>query len=76
MERLKFIGSSVKKPVISEICHIDGIEVNILGATVQELEDSVMCIFILQLIGEEGTLETAEKKIDAVGVLRERVVID
>ncbi|MDE5746347.1 MAG: ATP-binding cassette domain-containing protein [Acetatifactor sp.] len=76
VERLKFIGSSVKKPVISEICHIDGIEVNILGATVQELEDSVMCIFILQLIGEEGTLETAEKKIDAVGVLRERVVID
>ncbi len=76
VERLKFIGSSVKKPVISEICHIDGIEVNILGATVQELEDSVMCIFILQLIGEESSLETAEEKIDAVGVLRERVVID
>ncbi|MBD5526908.1 MAG: ATP-binding cassette domain-containing protein [Lachnospiraceae bacterium] len=76
VERLKFVGSSVKKPVISEICHIDGIEVNILGATVQELEDSVMCIFILQLIGEESSLETAEEKIDAVGVLRERVVID
>lgn len=26
-------------------------EVNILGATVQEMEDSVMCIFMLQLIG-------------------------
>lgn len=75
VERLKFIGSSVKKPVISEICHIDGVEVNILGATVQELEDSVMCIFILQLIGEDGSLDRAEEKIDAAGVLRERVVI-
>lgn len=75
VERLKFIGSSVKKPVISEICHIDGIEVNILGATVQELEDNVMCIFILQLIGEEDRLEKAEEKIDHAGVLRERVVI-
>lgn len=75
VERLKFIGSSVKKPVISEICHIDGIEVNILGATVQELENNVMCIFILQLIGEDDRLEEAEEKIDHVGVLRERVVI-
>lgn len=75
VERLKFIGSSVKKPVISEICHIEGVEVNILGATVQELEDSVMCIFILQLIGEDGSLDRAEEKIDAAGVLCERVVI-
>ena len=37
VERLKFIGSSVKRPVISDICHVDGIVVNILGATVQEL---------------------------------------
>lgn len=75
VERLKFVGGSVKKPVISEICHIDGVEVNILGANVQELEDSVMCIFILQLIGEDSQLKEAEEKIDQAGVVRERVVI-
>lgn len=76
VERLKFIGKSVKKPVISEICHIDGVEVNILGATVQELENSVMCIFILQLIGQTDRLEEAEHQIDDAGVLRERVVFN
>lgn len=76
VERLKFIGSSVKKPVISEICHTDGVEVNILGATVQELEQSVMCIFILQLIGEKNRLENVEEQIDRSGVLRERVVFN
>lgn len=76
VERLKFVGSSVRKPVISEICHIDGVEVNILGANVQELEDSVMCIFILQLIGEDSRLKEAEERIDQAGVVRERVVIE
>ena len=53
VERLKFIGSSVKRPVISDICQVEGIVVNILGATVQELQENVMCVFILQLIGSE-----------------------
>jgi D-methionine transport system ATP-binding protein len=76
VERLKFIGSNVKKPVISEICRTEGVEVNILGATVQELEDSVMCIFILQLIGPEEQLTLAEEQIDNAGVQRERLVLD
>ena len=76
VDRLKFIGESVKQPVISEICQIDGIGVNILGATVQELEESVMCIFILQLFGVDDKLRQAEAQIDAAGVLRERVVLD
>ena len=29
VERLKFIGSSVKRPVISDICQVEGIVVNI-----------------------------------------------
>lgn len=74
LERLKFMGSSVKKPVIAEICRTEGVEVNILSATVQELEDSVMCVFILQLIGPDDRLEEAERYIDQAGVLRERVV--
>ena len=73
VERLKFIGSSVKRPVISDICHVDGIVVNILGATVQELQENVMCVFILQLIGTEEKILEAEKQIDGNGVIRERV---
>lgn len=76
VERLKFIGDAVKKPVISEICKTAGMEVNVLGATVQELQDSVMCVFILQLIGPQEKIDEAERNIDAAGVLRERVVTD
>lgn len=74
IERLKFIGPSVKKPVISEICKTQDLEVNVLGATVQEMQDSVMCVFILQLFGPEEMIVQAEQVIDAAGVLRERVV--
>ena len=73
VERLKFIGSSVKRPVISDICHVEGIVVNILGATVQELQDNIMCVFILQLLGSEEKILKAEKQIDENGVIRERV---
>ena len=75
VERLKFIGSSVKRPVISDICHVEGIVVNILGATVQELQDNIMCVFILQLLGFEEKILKAEKQIDENGVIRERVEV-
>ena len=75
VERLKFIGSSVKRPVISDICQVEGIVVNILGATVQELQENVMCVFILQLIGSEDKICEAEKQIDVNGVIRERVEV-
>ena len=76
VDRLKFIGSSVKRPVISDICKTDGVVVNILGAAVQELEDSVMCVFILQLIGDEEKIQKAEAEIDKNGVLRERMEVE
>ena len=76
VERLKFIGSSVKRPVISDICKTDGVVVNILGAAVQELEDSVMCVFILQLIGDDESIRKAEEQIDKNGVLRERMEVE
>ena len=75
VERLKFIASSVKRPVISDICHVEGIVVNILGATVQELQDNIMCVFILQLLGSEEKILKAEKQIDENGVIRERVEV-
>ena len=76
VERLKFIGSSVKRPVISDICKTKGVVVTILGAAVQELEDSVMCVFILQLIGDDESIDKAEAEIDKNGVLRERLEVE
>ncbi len=74
VELLKFIGDSVKEPLIANLCRMDGLEVNILGATIQEMQGSVMSVFILQLIGEDALIARAEEKIDRAGALRERMV--
>ena len=74
VELLKFIGESVKEPLIANLCRMEGLEVNILGATIQEMQDSVMSMFILQLIGEDALIGRAEERIDQAGALRERMV--
>ena len=76
VEQLKFVGGSVRKPVIDHICRTVGVEVNILGTTVQEMQDSVMCVFILQIFGPDEQLDRAERSMDEAGVLRERMVIN
>ena len=73
VELLKFIGDSVSEPLIANLCRMDGMEVNILGATIQEMQGSVMCVFILQLIGSDELIHQAEEKIDSAGALRERM---
>ena len=75
VELLKFIGDSVEEPLIANLCRTEGLEVNILGATIQEMRGSVMSVFILQLIGDGALIDAAEKRIDAAGVLRERMVL-
>ena len=75
VELLKFIGDSVEEPLIANLCRTEGLEVNILGATIQEMQNSVMSVFILQLIGDGALIDAAEKRIDAAGVLRERMVL-
>ena len=47
-----------------------------LRASIQELEDSVMCVFILQLIGDDESIRKAEEQIDKNGVLRERMEVE
>ena len=73
IEKLKFVGNTVNEPVISEICSQQGVEVNILCASVQEMQDSVMCVFLLRLLGSETAVAAAETFIDKTGVLREEV---
>lgn len=75
IEKLKFVGNTVNEPVIAEICQQSGVEVNILCASVQEMQDSVMCVFLLRLLGEESAIAAAEAFIDKTGVLREEVVL-
>ncbi|MBQ9325496.1 MAG: ATP-binding cassette domain-containing protein [Clostridia bacterium] len=74
VELLKFIGASVKEPLIANLCRMEGLEVNILGATIQEMQGSVMSVFILQLIGDAACIAQAEERIDRTGALRERMV--
>lgn len=73
IERLNFIGETIHKPVIAQISSRPGIKANILCATVQEVQDNVICLFLLQISGEEAEIEAAEAYIDTTGVLRERV---
>ena len=73
VERLRFIGQAVQQPIISTISKIDGLEVNVLGANVEELQDTVLCLYLLQLIGPDHLIDRAEQIIDQAGVLRERV---
>ena len=75
VELLKFIGDSVREPLIANLCRMNGLEVNILGATIQEMQGSVMSVFILQLIGDGELIGLAEEKIDRAGALRERMVL-
>ena len=71
--QLKFVGNTVNEPVIAEICRQQGVEVNILCASVQEMQDSVMCVFLLRLLGNDSAVAAAEQFIDKTGVLREEV---
>ena len=75
VELLKFIGDAVHEPMIARLCRTEGLEVNIVGANIQELQNSVMSVFILQLIGDDAHIDAAEAVIDQAGALRERMEI-
>ena len=76
VELLKFIGNAVEKPVIASLCRMEGLEVNILGATMQEVQDSTLSLFIVQLVGEDELIDRAERFIDEAGALRERMAVE
>lgn len=76
LERLKFIGDSVNEPVIADLCRRPGLQVNIVGANISEMQQSMMSVFILQLIGDADEIEAAEAAIDRAGALRQRLGID
>ncbi|WP_131104828.1 methionine ABC transporter ATP-binding protein [Ornithinimicrobium sufpigmenti] len=71
--RLRFVGDTVRQPLLSSLSRIEGLEVNILGATVEEVQESVICLFLVQLIGDDDAIRRAEQLIDDAGILRERI---
>lgn len=75
VDRLRFVGESVRRPVLATVGRVEGLELNILGATVEELEDTPMCLYLVQLIGDQQAISAAESVIDAEGVTRERVAL-
>lgn len=73
IEKLNFIGETVNEPLIARICQTNGVVVNILCATVLEVQDSVICLFLLRLTGDDHAIDAIEHQIDASGVVRERL---
>lgn len=73
VEKLNFVGDTIKEPVIAKLSSITGIEVNILCATVQEAQESVICFFMIHFIGSDEVIDQAEQLIDSYGVVRERM---
>ncbi|MBD8061015.1 methionine ABC transporter ATP-binding protein [Oceanitalea stevensii] len=71
--RLRFVGDTVRQPLLASLSRIEGLEVNILGATVEELQESVLCLFLVQLIGGPEPVRRAEQLLDDAGILRERI---
>jgi len=71
VERLRFTGHAVNKPIISSLSRVDGLEPNILGATVEELEGTVISLFLLQLVGDDEAIRRGESLIDEAGIDRE-----
>ncbi|MDO5143188.1 MAG: ATP-binding cassette domain-containing protein [bacterium] len=76
LERLKFMGDAVNEPVIASLCRTPGLEVNIVGATVSELQQSMMSVFILQLFGADQLIDEAEAYMDRCGVKRQELLVD
>ncbi|MGL5259523.1 MAG: methionine ABC transporter ATP-binding protein [Lachnospiraceae bacterium] len=75
IEKLNFVGETVNHPIISRLSKIEGIEMNILCANVKEIQETVICLFVIHLIGNDENIRFAENMIDQAGVVRERVVI-
>ena len=71
VERLRFTGHAVNKPIISSLSRVDGLEPNILGATVEELEGTVISLFLLQLVGDDEAIRRGESLLDEAGIDRE-----
>ncbi|WP_251440621.1 methionine ABC transporter ATP-binding protein [Veillonella intestinalis] len=73
--KVRFLGGAVTKNVIYEINKNLSVETNIVFASVNQLQDSALGIFILQIVGAEDTIATVKKYITDSGLEWEAVNI-
>lgn len=66
--KLRFLGDAVTKHVIYEINHQIPVETNIIFASVNQLQDSALGIFILQVVGSEADIEVVKQYISDSGL--------
>lgn len=66
--KLRFLGDAVTKHVIYEINRQIPVETNIIFASVNQLQDSALGIFILQVVGSEADIEAVKQYISDSGL--------
>ena len=71
--RLRYVGATVTNTLLSRLSRTDCLEVNILAATVEQLENTVVGVFHVQLAGTDAAIRQGEELIDAAGVTRQAV---
>ena len=68
MLRLRFLGEQAKGNLLYRIQREFSVETSVLFASVSEIEEQVLGIFIVQFIGEDAELARVEEYIHAQGV--------
>ncbi len=66
--KLRFLGDTVTKQVIYEINRQIPVETNIIFASVNQLQDSALGIFILQVVGSEAEIDAVKQYISDSGL--------
>ncbi|WP_295234626.1 ATP-binding cassette domain-containing protein [Veillonella sp.] len=66
--KVRFLGNTVTKHVIYEINRTLAVETNIIFASVNQLQDSALGIFILQVVGDEATIQSVKEFISQNGL--------
>ena len=73
--RLRSVGIASQSVLLAQLHRINGLEIHILAATVEQLEDTVIGLFHVQLIGSDEAIGLGEQHIDAAGITKEQVRI-
>lgn len=66
--KVRFLGDTVTKHVIYEINRTLPVETNIIFASVNQLQDSALGIFILQVVGDTEAIQSVKQYITASGL--------
>ena len=68
--RLEFLDSDSTESVLAKINKKYNVETNILFANIREIQDRILGIIIIQIIGDTDEIEKAENYLDIQGVGR------